>query len=205
MASQSNERTKYWAFVAYPESLPEHWESILNEQHVEWFCSPLHDADENPDGGEKKQHYHIILVFPSMKSESQVTEITKGLLNSTIPQIVRNMRAYLRYFCHLDNPEKHQYPISDIRCFGGAFLEDYLKLSSSEETDIYDKIIDCIEENDFTEYADLISYVRLNEPGWRSIIYKSSTIFFSAYLNSRRYKKSLAETRLADSVNEPSN
>lgn len=204
MATKSNERTKNWAFVAYPESLPDHWEDKLNALHVGWFCSPLHDADQNADESEKKQHYHIILSYDTLKSYDQVVVISVGLLHATVPQIVKNMRGYLRYFVHLDNPEKHQYNLADIRCFGGVSLDTYLSPTSSDKDKIIDAILDFIELNDITEYCDLIMYARHNEPDWRSVLYQSSTIFFSAYLQSRRYKKSLAEAR-PDSVSEPSN
>lgn len=189
MATKNCTRSNNWAFVAYPESLPENWIGIINSYHIPWFCSPLHDADLNADESEKKPHYHIILNFESLKTQQQVEEITKDKLNATIPVIVKSMKGYLRYFVHLDNPEKHQYKIEDIKCYGGADLDTYLAPTKNDRDLIYDKIIDWIEENDITEFCDLSSYARYNEPEWRSLLYSNSTIFFATYLNSRRNKK----------------
>ena len=189
MATKNCTRSNNWAFVAYPESLPENWIGIINSYHIPWFCSPLHDADLNADETEKKAHYHIILNFESLKTQQQVEEITKDKLNSTVPIIVKSMKGYLRYFVHLDNPEKHQYKIEDIKCYGGADIDTYLAPTKNDRDLIYDKMIDWIEENDITEFSDLANYSRYNEPEWRSLLYSNSTIFFATYLNSRRNKK----------------
>ena len=38
-------RTRNYATVVYPESAPEGWQSILEDQFVSAFISPLHDCD----------------------------------------------------------------------------------------------------------------------------------------------------------------
>lgn len=189
MASKKSERSTNWAFIAYPESLPDNWEQLINKHHVQWICSPLHDADLNADDSEKKSHYHIIIMFESLKSFEQVKEITCDELHSTIPQIVKSMKGHIRYMIHLDNPEKAQYKREDIRCFGGADLNPYFEPTSTDRFLIMDKMIDWIEENDITEFCDLATYSRYNEPEWRSLLYSNSTIYFSTYINSRRNKK----------------
>ena len=78
-------RSRTWTFVLYPESAPDNWRDLLDEQHVEWVESPLHDRDINPDGELKKAHIHILLLFSSVKSYEQICEITV-VLNCPIPQ-----------------------------------------------------------------------------------------------------------------------
>ena len=166
MATKNCTRSNNWAFVAYPESLPENWIGIINSYHIPWFCSPLHDADLNADETEKKAHYHIILNFESLKTQQQVEEITKDKLNATVPIIVKSMKGY---------------------------LDTYLAPTKNDRDLIYDKMIDWIEENDITEFSDLANYARYNEPDWRSLLYSNSTIFFATYLNSRRNKKAATQ------------
>lgn len=36
-----------WAFIVYPESAPENWREILDDTHIRWIESPLHDKDFN--------------------------------------------------------------------------------------------------------------------------------------------------------------
>ena len=52
-----------WAFVIYPDSLPSNWEEIILNTGLPMAISPLHDKDINPDGTEKKPHYHVIIYY----------------------------------------------------------------------------------------------------------------------------------------------
>ena len=53
-------RKRVWAFIAYPDSVPEHWQSILANFHTPISISPLHDSDLNGDDTEKKPHWHVL-------------------------------------------------------------------------------------------------------------------------------------------------
>src|SRR5699024_2434671 len=123
-------RTRSWTFILYPESAPKNWKEILDELFIEWVESPLHDKDTNPDGTVKKAHWHILLMFPSVKSYDQVLEITQKL-NALAPQKAMSAKGVVRYMLHLDNPEKYQYKKADIKAHGGADLNELLKLSSA--------------------------------------------------------------------------
>lgn len=39
------EKGRDWTFIVYPESAPENWREILDETHLRWIESPLHDKD----------------------------------------------------------------------------------------------------------------------------------------------------------------
>ena len=103
---QDKTRAKDWTFVAYPESLPENWMQIMQERFEvsKAIISPLHDKDKNEDleRTDKKPHYHVILRYGSMKSFSQICEITDAL-NQPVPQKVRNIEGAVRYLVHIDN------------------------------------------------------------------------------------------------------
>ncbi|WP_225354628.1 Rep family protein, partial [Ligilactobacillus murinus] len=59
--TKKDDRARTWTFIVYPESAPENWRDLLDEYHVPWVESPLHDKDINPDGTVKKAHWHVIL------------------------------------------------------------------------------------------------------------------------------------------------
>lgn len=66
---KSNEkRTRNWWFVLYPDSAPNNWKAILNDLHIQYYVSPLHDKDINPDGEMKKPHWHVIVTFEGIKA-----------------------------------------------------------------------------------------------------------------------------------------
>ena len=98
-------RYRHWTIVVYPDSAPADWRDRLNG--LQWVESPLHDKDVNPDRTSKKPHWHILIFFEGKKSYEQIKKIA-DLINGASPQYVQNLTGMLRYFAHLDNPEKAQ-------------------------------------------------------------------------------------------------
>lgn len=169
-AGVKDDRTRTWAFVAYPESLPPNWRAVLDEMSVPWACSPLHDKDVNETTGEpKKPHYHVVLSFEGKKSYEQVKEFTDKL-KATVPQKCHSVRGAVRYMAHLDNPEKAQYSTSDITCGMGFDVDDALKLSATEKDQILQRLEDFIFERHVREYAHLAYWVSKYHPEWRETL-----------------------------------
>lgn len=181
-----NARTRNWSFIAYPDSAPEDWKSIIKALHIPCCISPLHDKDLNPTGEEKKPHWHIFLVFDSVKTYDQALEITK-LVNGTIPQPVQSPVGLVRYFIHKDNPEKHQYKFSDIEVYNGFDVSKYDTYSEAELDSIFKEITEVVDANCIYEISDLWEYCRDNNPDWLRLLRKN-TIFFNSYVSSRRHK-----------------
>ena len=66
--TSGHDRTRIWTFIVYPDSAPENWRDLLDDQHIAWVESPLHDKDINPTTGEvKKAHYHIAFSFEGLR------------------------------------------------------------------------------------------------------------------------------------------
>lgn len=178
-------RTRTWLFIVYPESAPENWRSILDGFHVPWVESPLHDADKNADATEKKPHWHIMLLFDSVKCYQQITPFSKAV-NGSFPIKCRSMRGSIRYFYHADNPEKAQYNKTDIVSHCGAEVEKLLELSASEKSVLLNQMLDFICENDIIEYSDILDYARLWRSDWYDLILSSYSLVLKTYLQSRR-------------------
>ena len=113
------DRTRNFATVVYPESAPEDWMELLTQQFVPAFISPLHDQDLDPTGDPKKPHYHVIIKFDNVKTLTQAKEVV-DVIGGVGCEPVKSLRAYTRYLCHLDNPEKARYSMDDVRQLGGA-------------------------------------------------------------------------------------
>lgn len=180
-----NLKGRYWAFIVYPESAPDNWIDILSEMGVVGAISPLHDKDVNPDGTEKKPHYHVVIEFEGPTTYKHVSENISPEVNGTIPKRVVSLRGYYRYLTHMDNPEKAQYNQNDVKEIGGFKLE----LTTTEVTEIKIKIIEDITNNNITEYSDLLDYY-LYETGdiERLEVSSNHTFFFDKYISSRRNK-----------------
>lgn len=183
-----SKRARHWAFICYPDSAPENWKEIIKATHIKTAISPLHDLDLNATGDEKKAHWHVMIEYESLKSYDQVLEIT-SLCNATIPQNVHSPVGMIRYFIHKDNPEKHQYNWEDIIVYNGFDLDKYDSYTESEIDYIVADITAFIDDNQITEYADLIAITRDKEfchfEDWYRIIRKN-TLFFNSYISSRR-------------------
>ena len=183
---KQDERSRNWVVIVYPESAPNDWREILDNMHIQWIESPLHDKDVNPDGTVKKSHWHVVLAFGSKKSYKQVKEITDKL-NSPIPQKVHNMKGQVRYLVHLDNPEKYQYPVEQVIAHGGIDVDKYFKATSGQRYDMIGEMIDYVRENNIVEMKDLIDYARVNRfDDWFPLLCDNSLIIMDAYIRSNR-------------------
>ena len=186
----TNTKKRNWAFVVYPESLPQDWLEILQSTGAPIAISPLHDADLNADESEKKPHYHIIICYGGPTSFNVVRKITERV-NGTIPIALEQVRGYYRYLTHEDNPEKAQYDKSDIKLLNGFNIADFTELTKSEVMKLKKEILKSIRDNDLTEYSDLIDLLEMEENNRPEALEVATnhTFFFNAYLKSRRFKK----------------
>ena len=186
--SASDGRARVWSAIVYPDSAPENWRDILDEQHLQWVESPLHEFDVYPSGELKKPHTHINLVFEGKKSYKQVREILEPL-NCPIPQRCHTLKGSVRYMAHLDNPEKYQYDISDIVCHGGLDLAELLKPSSSERYSLIAEMQDFVKENGITEFQDLFDFARSDRfDTWYPLLCDNSAYVISLYIKSQRHR-----------------
>lgn len=183
-------RTRNWWFVLYPESAPSNWQEALDELHIQYAVSPLHDRDVDVNGELKKPHWHVILMFEGVKSYSQIKEITDSL-NAPIPQAVNGLVGTVRYLIHKDNPDKAQYPQEEIICGGGFDIAEVINRSTSDKRKIIREIYDFISENDITEFYELTDYAYAYNTDWFDILMDGHTIFFNAVIKSRRHAPQL--------------
>lgn len=181
-------RTRIWTCVVYPDSVPENWIDIINDMHLEWVCSPLHDLDKNATGEVKKAHWHILFLFAGKKSYEQIKDITDKL-NAPIPERCHNAKAMVRYMAHLDNPDKAQYLVGDIKAYGGVDLADLLRPSSSERYTIIGEMVSYVRGNRITEFQDLVDYAMENESDrWFPLLCDNSAYMVGQYIRSQRHR-----------------
>ncbi|WP_127836274.1 replication protein [Enterococcus faecium] len=179
-----DERTRNWTFVVYPESAPENWREFLDELHVPWVESPLHDKDVNPDGELKKPHWHVLIMFSGKKTYDQIREITQKL-RSPNPQKCANAKGMVRYFAHMDNPEKFQYAKSDIIAHGGAEIASYLSVTSAERYELIREMMSFVDSKNITEIKDLIDYAMSERfDDWFPLLCDNSAYIIGQYIKS---------------------
>lgn len=184
--AKKDDRIRNWTFILYPDSAPENWRQVLDDLHIEWVESPLHDKDKNPTEEEKKPHWHILLCFDGKKSYEQILDITTSI-HGSIPKRVSSTRGLVRYMAHLDNPEKHQYSRSDIIGHGGADVAQMLKPTSSCRYEIMEDMIKYIEENNVTSFTKFVYYAMYtHRDDWFPLLCDNSAFLVSLVIKSNR-------------------
>lgn len=189
-------RFRNFATVVYPESAPENWLELLGEQKVPVMVSPLHDKDKNPTGEDKKPHYHVLYAFEGVKTEEQVKQLVKEI-GGTGLEIVKSLRAYARYLCHLDNPDKAQYNETDIRQFGGADYYSITELAVDKYKAIWE-MKDFCEQYNINSFYLLDRYAQQYRPDWSRVLIGSSTLHMKEWLQSRKWSIDMGMVQIVD-------
>lgn len=197
-SNSATKRTRNFVTVVYPESAPDSWRVILSEQFIQCFISPLHDKDVNPDGTSKKPHYHVLLMFDSVKTIEQAKEVF-ALIGGVGCEVVKSLRAYSRYLCHLDNPDKAQYDISDVECLCGA---DYISIIglAIDKLKAIDEMMDFCDEYNVVSFYALSKYARLHRSDWSRVLKESGTLYMREYLKSRQWSIDNDKCHILDPV-----
>ena len=180
-------KKRNWAFVVYPESLPEGWLDLLRETGLQCAISPLHDKDKEPTGELKKAHYHVIVCYSGPTSYNVVKGLTEQL-HAPGPQALEQVRGYYRYLTHKDNPEKAQYSENDIQTLNGFYIGDFVELTKSEVLNIKRELLTLIREADILEYSDFLNLLQDSDMVQQFDVASSNTLFFDRYISSRRNK-----------------
>lgn len=175
-----------WLVILYPDSVPPNWREYLEELHLQWFESPLHDKDICADGSPKKPHWHLVFCFEGKKSYSQMLRILKPL-NGPIPKVADNIRGAVRYLAHLDNPDKYQYSATEIVCHGGADLDQYLVCNSYHRKLMLREMQSFVRANNITEFVDLMDYAAQERfEDWYQLLIDNSAMVMDKYICSLR-------------------
>lgn len=179
-------RARNFATIVYPESAPENWLDTLESHCVPAFISPLHDKDINPTGEPKKAHYHVMLMFEGKKSHEQVKEIFDSIGGVGL-DVVKSMRAYARYLCHLDNPEKAQYNIEDVRSIASDYI-GVIGLALDRYSAISD-MQDFCDKYEIKSFGQLNKYARRNRSDWWRVLCDSGSYVMDKYIKSCQWAR----------------
>lgn len=201
----ADSRERVFATIVYPESASEGWMDTVDSWHVKAFISPLHDKDVNADGTPKKPHYHLIIFFDGKKNfETQVKPLFDSIKAVGREKII-STRGYTRYLCHLDNPEKTQYSINEVKAFGGANYAFEIQ-SAADETEQVKLMQDFIRDNEIFYLVDFVDYCRNANEVWYQILTDKKTYFFDKYIKSFAYKNEhIAPTKAVDEMRDMMN
>ena len=179
----STNRTRNYACIVYPESAPKNWKELLEAMHIPALISPIHDQDTLPDGTTKKEHYHVIILFGSLKSPKQAKAIF-DVIGGVGIEAINCTPAYARYLTHMDNPDKAQYSSKDVIALSGADYEALTYVPTDDLTVIQD-MLTYIKHNQIISFSKFVDICRVSNLEWLKILaLKRTSHFFLQYLKS---------------------
>ena len=185
-------RARFWSCVLYPESMPVNWLQILEDLKTPIAVSPVHnadvyevDSDDHKKGELKKPHYHCVLAFECKTSFSSVVKMLEPL-NCPIPIHCKSPNASIRYFVHLDNPNKAQYDRQDILSLSGFDVSEAFALTKKDYNRVILECYALIGRCNITEFYQLVDAVVSTNPEYMPIVGKYA-FYLDKYITSRRY------------------
>ena len=114
-----------------------------------------------PDEGQhKKAHVHFMLcangpMQPKWFAE-KIAPIAEHCSNFFIS--INSVGSTMRYYAHMDTPEKHQYSPLDIHSFGGLDMSPLLKTTKLTNLEVLIKVMDTIVDMGIRHYCILVRW-----------------------------------------------
>lgn len=173
------EKSRYFTFLLYPESVPEDWLTKLETLDVPMAISPLHDKDESPLGGYKKPHWHVIYVAKNPVTADSVRIKIKRLLGDSsiakVQIVEQGMESMYLYLTHESKDaiakHKHVYPKSEIRLLNNFDIDRYVAFDITDQKELKYQLVDLIFQLHLVNIADLMGY--LNTAGFGALSARS--------------------------------
>lgn len=204
----SKEKSRYFTFLLYPESIPEDWEMKLESLGLPIAISPLHDKDLSDVEGQKykKAHYHVIYVAKNpVTRESVRLKIKRALGNQSVSMVqivVQSMENIYMYLTHESKDaiakNKRVYAKKDIKLLNNFDIDRYITLDVEDKDDMLNDVCDLIDEHGLANIRELRRFVKNNGakhnlPSMKIInsVLRSHTglirLYFDAVYQERRY------------------
>ena len=198
MSKTVKEKGRYFAFILYPDSLPEGWKDKLTAIDLPMAISPLHDKDKKEISSEdeltddelklykagklyKKPHYHVLYVAKNPVTADGVRlKIKRALGGKTLShvEIVDGVKSYFDYMTHESKDavkkKKHKYDKKDITYINDFDIDRYVTLDEHQKQDLFSTLMEIIMQQRLQNYPQLIRFcvkykVELNLPSLQVI------------------------------------
>lgn len=204
----AKEKSRYFTFLIYPESVPEDWKERLELLDVPIAISPLHDKDLSSVKGQeyKKAHYHVLYVANNPVTADSVRVKIKRVLGdksvAKVQIITTSLENCYLYLTHESKDaiakNKHVYDSKDIVLLSNFDIDRYVVDSVEEKEELYNLICDLIDDNDLANIRELREFISKSgaEYGIRSMrqvnaVLRAHTglirLYFDAVYQDRRY------------------
>lgn len=162
MAKAGESKYKYWVAVLYPENMRSDWTDVIGDVLQLPYAYAIHDRDRDSKSEHRKDHVHVIVVFPNTTTYNNALSVFgrlsakgKKALNTCEPVInIRHMYDYLIHDTETcEKQGKERYDESE-RITGNNFdIGMYEQLSSSEKTAMLNELAEFISDHEIANFA----------------------------------------------------
>lgn len=143
-------------------------------------------------GKPKKPHVHLYFHSETRCTAMDMNDLMDGLfpMRPTIWERCLSKSGSIRYFAHMDSPEKAQYSPYEIIALGGVKLDAVLvDESKTKMIEITNVIIDVIQNCKVYYFYELVNYVRkMEDPEAEACLFGKYALF-NCIVRSRRDSK----------------
>ena len=171
------------------EDMGMHKEGEGEDAHV-----VLDDADKLANvpyvGKAKKPHVHLLLKGPSQQNAEWWSDLFAGLMEirPTMWEKCLSVPGLMRYFAHLDDPDKYQYGIFGVQGFGGIDLSPLVKTDEIRKTELHGEVLAFLQANPDMRYFDELVDA-LTEDLDMSMYVKSTGAYWVSYIQGRNLRR----------------
>ncbi len=167
----AKEKSRYFTFLLYPESIPNDWELKLETLGVPIAVSPLHDKDKSDVDGQKykKPHYHVLYIAKNPVTADSVRWKIKKLLGEkslAMVQVVLNVENTYLYLTHESKDaiakKKHVYDKADIKLINNFDIDRYVTLDVEEKAELFNVVVSLIRAYTLQNIFDLYDFIDEN-------------------------------------------
>lgn len=160
-----------YTLILYPEDITHMYALTIIQQKYDYVMI-LHNKDVLKSGEPKKEHYHVVIHFKSARYKKAVAK-ELGIEENYITGC--DLKAQLRYLIHIDDKDKYQYEIDEVKGTLKKLFLDYIEVNRKNMSIEIKEIIQGIEENKILTIKELMLWGCEN--GYIDIILKNSYIF----------------------------
>jgi len=175
-------KIKLFACLLYEDSMAGNWFEKASRYGIPFYFV-FHDKDD------KKPHYHVFFTAINGISPNTAQEIVIAIGGANKEVLkVASKRGYLRYLTHMDNPEKHQYDVSEVHTGCGAVYDNEAIMDEKElqllSIGIMRDMVEYIDNNNVYLYCDFVRYCLDCKPAWFNVLVSSRGRVIDKYIKS---------------------
>lgn len=164
-------KARYWSGVLYPENMIDNWEDEIGDIVQVPYAYCKHDADLTSKKEERKEHVHLILVFPNTTTYNHAMNVfnllsKEGFKAINTCQAIVSIRGAFDYLIHnTDSAKKQGKKQYDPKCriTGNNFdIGAYEQLGVVEKNELCQLLCNIIIAEEFTNFTDFYTYCMVN-------------------------------------------